>query len=193
VETTINEETGVEEQPFQPGRDRLWAVANELARFGQFDPSDIQQFIAAQDSWDVKIARVSRTPVYWLASTGTPPSGESRKTEEGPFVAKVVDRQVSYGSVEGDAMSFALEIAGFTPEIASGITPVWSPAESRSEQEFWTIAQLKASVGVPASQIFAEAGYKPKEIESFMAEINAKAVSAADNLGLAFGRGQTGG
>jgi len=188
----VVDESGQEVQAFQPGTDRLWVVGSELAKFGQFNPADIVQFIAAQDSWDLKIARVSRTPVYWLAQVGAFPSGEALKTAEGPFVAKMRNRLNTFGSPWSDAMAFALEIKGYDAPSASAISPIWKPVESRSEQEFWQIAQLKAACGIPLEQIWAESGYSAHEIASFQKIRALTQQSAADNFGAAFGRGQTG-
>lgn len=169
VEVPLDPETGRPMKPFRPGVDRVWVVGDENATLGEFPPADMGGFLSVQQDWDVKISRVSRVPVHWLGMSGGFPSGESLKTAEAPFVSKVLDRQAEFGAVWGDAMALALRIAGFSEAEAGQIAPVWVTAETRSESEFWRVAQQKQAAGVPSAQIWREAGYTPGQVEEFAA------------------------
>jgi hypothetical protein len=170
VEVPIDPDTGRPMKPFRPGVDRVWVVGDENAQLGEFPASDMTQFLAVQQEWDVKISRVSRVPVHWLGMSGGFPSGEALKTAESPFVSKVLDRQAAFGAAWGDAMALALRMAGFSEGEAGQIAPVWTPAETRSEAEFWRVAQQKQAAGVPQAQIWREAGYTPGQIDEFTAQ-----------------------
>ncbi|MEQ1646431.1 MAG: phage portal protein, partial [Pyrinomonadaceae bacterium] len=98
--------------PFKNGVDNLW-VAGKDARFGDFEAAQLDQFLRVKDSFRVDIASVTGTPLhYFLQQVGEFASGESLKQSGTRFLAKVRDRQESFGQVWADAMSFALRIEG---------------------------------------------------------------------------------
>jgi hypothetical protein len=84
------------------------------------------------------------------------PSGESLRKAETRFLAKVRDRQESFGQVWADIMAFALLVSG-----AGGVRLVteWEDAAARSEREMLENILLKMRIGVPAEQALIEAGY----------------------------------
>lgn len=194
VETAIDPATGQEVPvaPFQPGVDRLWTTENEAAKFGEFEAADLGAFLAVQDSFDVKIARASQVPLYWVVPSGTPPSGESLKTADASFVAAAEHLQVAIGNDWEDVLGFCARLLGAE---AGQLTAQWKPAESRSDQEFWTVAQLKEAVGVPPEQLQREAGYSEDQIAKFAAAAarqaqRERAIGAA--LATSFSRGAFG-
>jgi hypothetical protein len=175
LEPIIDPVTGNEIAPFSPGADRIWAATSSEARFGEFDAADLTQYTQTQDSWELKIARTSGVPVHWLIQTGGFPSGESLKTAEDPFVKKAERQQRSFGESWKQAMRIALLQKGAAAEQIAGLSPIWDPAGSRSDLEFWQIAQLKAANGVSPAQIQAEYGYTPDEIAEFAKAAKAEA------------------
>lgn len=188
LELTRNPETGEYEVPFTPGPGQLWTMfaGDDKAAFGDFATGDVTQFTQEQDSLDQKISRVSRVPVHWLGMTaGQFPSGESLKTAETPFTKKVKDRQVGFGNFWEDVLTFALRLElGIDPGEAQ-LTTLWEPAEPRSDQEFWAVAQLKIQAGIPEEQIWEEAGYTQEQIAAFLeakAEREAAAAARRDAL-----------
>ncbi|MEP6789131.1 MAG: phage portal protein, partial [Acidobacteriota bacterium] len=99
--------------PFKSGVDTLWMSSNKDATFGDFQAAELEQFLKVKDSFRVDMASVTGTPLhYFLPSTGSFPSGESLKKAETRFLAKVRDRQESFGQVWADVMEFALAIEG---------------------------------------------------------------------------------
>jgi hypothetical protein len=177
-------------EQFKAAVDRVWGVDDPNARFGQFDPADMGQYTASQDAWDLKISRVSMVPVHWLSMTGEFPSGESLKTAEGPFTTKVKDRQTAFGDTLADLMAFALRVEGVTQDDVS-VTPIWAPAETRSDREALDAAAMKKALGVPDFQVWAELGYTQEEIAEFTTAKEAAAARQAEQFATAFDRGQT--
>lgn len=167
IDIEFDPATGKAIPPFDIGVDRLIAVTNEVAKFGQFDAADVTQFLSAQDGWDAKIARVSHVPIHWLNQVGVAPSGEALKTAESPFVAKGEDRQGGFGGTWAEVMAFGLEIDGTAATDAAGIQPIWKPVGTRSEMDLLQAGAIKASLNVPDEQIWAEIGYTPYEIAKF--------------------------
>jgi len=192
VDAVYNPQTGKEEEVFKPGVDRVWAVGDPDAKFGEFGIADMGQFVAAQDAWDHKISRVSRVPIHWLSLAGDTafPSGEALKTAEGPFVAKLKDRQVAFGAALSDAMTFALRIDRVIGDGgAEFVVPIWQAAETRSDLEALQQAALKSSLGIPQEQIWAELGYSQDEVTRFTALKQAEAERQAEMFAQQFDRG----
>lgn len=185
-----NPYTNEEEEQFKAAVDRVWAVSETDAKFGQFDPADMTQYITAQEAWDKKISHVSGVPIHWLGMTGDFPSGEALKTAEGPFVAKLKDRQVAFGAALSDAMTFALRIDRVIGDGgAEFVVPIWQAAETRSDLEALQQAALKSSLGIPQEQIWAELGYSQDEVARFTALKQAEAERQAEMFAQQFDRG----
>jgi hypothetical protein len=180
--------TNEEVEQFKAAVDRVWGVDDPNARFGQFDPANMSQYTESQDAWDLKISRVSMVPVHWLSMTGEFPSGESLKTAEGPFTTKVKDRQIGFGDTMGDMMAFALRVEGVAQQDAV-VTPIWAPAETRSDREALEAAAMKKAIGVPDFQVWAELGYSTDEIAEFTAAKEAAAQRQQDMFARSFDRG----
>lgn len=146
----------------------LWATTDEKAKFGEFSAADISKFITVSETFRKEIARVSRTPLHFFALEGEFPSGESMKTAESPLLSKVKDRQEAWGAVWGDAMRFALTIAGqanLEPEAK------WLDTTPRNDSEQISNAGIKVSqLQIPYEQVWREMGYSEEQIVLFAAE-----------------------
>lgn len=149
---------------FRPGIDRIWAVANELAKMGQFEAANLLQFLAVKESLAKDIARIGRVPLHYIEpSGGNPPSGEALKTAEQPTNNKAVDRQTVWGEVVRDAILFALAIMG-TPAKRGDIAPDWKDPTPKSEKEAAETAEIKGRIGVPLRVLLRELQYTETEI-----------------------------
>jgi hypothetical protein len=173
LEVQIDSATGKPIKPWEPGADRVWTVGASDAKFGQFDPAGLEQFIKVQEAFRLEIARVSRTPLHYLMPmTGQWPSGESLKTAESAFTSKVKRRQIAFGNVWEDVMRFALRVEG--REVTSHLSALWADPTPRSDMDQVKIAELKAKLGVSQDQNLRELGYSDEEIERMKDEKQAE-------------------
>ncbi|MEQ1921016.1 MAG: phage portal protein [Pyrinomonadaceae bacterium] len=148
--------------PFKAGIDHLWIANDPSARFGDFEAAQLEQFLKVKDGFRVDIASVTGTPLhYLLQNTGGFPSGESLKKAETRFLAKVRDRQTSFGQVWADVMEFALRIEG--RKTARLITE-WEDPAPMSEREVLENILLKKQIGLPVEQALLEAGYGEADV-----------------------------
>lgn len=171
VAAQIDEITGKPKVAFKPGPGNLWMVEDTEVQFGSFEAGDITQYVTAINDTRVEVARVSRTPLHYLVPmTGTPPSGESLKTAEAPFIEKVKRKQVVFGNTWEDAMRFALEIAG-EPTTSLRLSALWRGPESRSEYDDLQAMDIKRNkIGISKSQALRELGYSERQIEQMEGE-----------------------
>lgn len=172
LDIEVDEETEKpKEVPFTPGVERVWSWPEQEARFGQFEATDLRQFLEVQESLRAEIARVSGIPLHYLyIAKGDYPSGEAMKSAEARFSKKIKDRQASFGNVWEDALEFALQIEEFEAEDAFELEAHWVSPAPRSEEEHTRTLTLKKSLGVPRSQILRELGYSEEAIAEMLEE-----------------------
>lgn len=180
-EVEINEETGqpVDANVRNYGVDRMMTFPDPESKVGQFDATDLNQFLRVQDKFWLSAARVSGTPLhYFYITQGDFPSGEAIKSAEGRFIRKIKDRQTANGNKWEDVVQFALKIDGQATEDVE-YTAMWVPATPRSEAELADTAVKKRAIGVPRSQLLREQGYSEEEIDQFLQEADAEALAQA--------------
>jgi hypothetical protein len=164
VDVDTDEVTGAAIKPFEPGIDRLWTAANEMAKFGEFSQANLEGFLKVADNYRIEMARVSSTPLHYMMLTTDPPSGEALKTLEARSIKKVKDRSISFGNVWEDAMAFAYKVAtGKDVRLSCD----WEDPAPKSEREAAETAQIKANLGIPDEQLWKELGYTEEEIATF--------------------------
>lgn len=173
IEHIVTNDDGTESieyiSPFEDGADRLWTSTNENTKFGEFGSADLRMFEDVINGHELRIARTARIPLhYFMGMGGSIPSGESLKTTEAPFVAKVKDRARSFGNVWNQAINFILRLQH---GVESRVEVVWASPESRlSDKERTEVALLKQSAGVSQSQTLRELDYSDEMIERFEQE-----------------------
>lgn len=167
--------------PFQ-GVERWITVANDNAKFGQFEGANLEQFLKVQDGFRMEIARVSGTPLhYFFLQDGNVPSGEALKTIEKRFLKKIEDRQGSFGQVWEDIISLALRMSEENVlDVSSDVRlfTQWADAAPASQKEKLESLLLKQDLGVDEEQLLIEAGYGLKDIQA-MQQRKAAAARAA--------------
>lgn len=189
LETFRDPTTRKEVKPFSTGADRIWQVASQQAKFGQFDAADLKQFLEVIDAYISGVARVSRTPLHlFMLQTGDFPSGEALKTAEAPLLAKVSKRQSAWGDTWEDVITFCLQIAGVTEP---GVVKTnWQDVTPHSERDQVDVASIKVeSLGVSRRQAQRELGYDDNEIESMQEENAEDQSTRAERAAAAFNAG----
>jgi len=148
---------GNPQAPFRAGVDHLWITSNADARFGDFDTANLDQFLKVKDGFRIDMASVTGTPLYYLLPHGRGfASGEALRKAESRFLAKVHDRQTTFGQILADVMQFALRIEG-RGEVS--ISTRWEDAARLTEKEELENLLLKKQIGLSTEQVLKEAGY----------------------------------
>lgn len=144
--------------PFKSGVDHLWIAQDPNSRFGDFEAAQLDQFLKVKDSFRIDIASVTGTPLHYLMPhMRGQPSGETLKKSETRFLAKVRDRQASFGQVWADLMEFALMIESRGRDIRLRTT--WEDPSPVSERERLENILLKKEIGLSDEKALIEAGY----------------------------------
>ena len=155
--------------PFTAGVDKLWIAQDANARFGDFDAADLEGFLKVKDSFRIDIASVTGTPLHYLMPhMKGQPSGESLKKAETRFLAKVRDRQQSFGQTWAEIMQFALVIEGRGSDIR--LQTNWEDPSPMSDREVLENILIKKDIGISVEQALSEVGYGDKDIRQMLAK-----------------------
>lgn len=180
MEVEIDPETGepVDASARNYGVDRLMTIPDENAKVGQFDATDLKQFLEVQEKFWASVARVTGTPLhYFYITKGDFPSGEAMKSAEARFTNRIQDRQTNFGGIWEQAMMLAARIDGVEfpadPENDFSLMTTWTPAVPRSEAELADAGVKKKDIGVSRSQLLREIGYDEDTIEMILKEADA--------------------
>lgn len=149
--------------PFTAGIDHLWISENPNTRFGDFEAANLEQFLKVKDGFRVDMASVTGTPIsYLLPPNRGFPSGEALRNAETRFIAKVRDRQASFGQSWADVLAFAVRIEGAEPRVR--LVTNWEDAARMSVREKLENIILKKEIGISTEQALLEAGYGAAEL-----------------------------
>ena len=177
-------EDGTPVEPFEHAVNRLWISEDPNTKFGEFQATDLSNFVNAIENRVQSLASRTRTPPHYLISgMGNFPSGESLKSAEASLVTKVREKQIAFSDALEEAMRIAFAIEG-DQERANDMSAetIWSSPETRTETQLMDSLVKKASIGVPQQQLWEDAGYSPQQIGRFTAMLQEQAALAGAGL-----------
>ena len=137
------------------GPGQLWYLRG-VDKVGEFSPADHKVFTEPVRDFVRSMASITNTPLHYFEKTGSVPSGESLRTAEAPLIAKVKDRQITFGSTWTDMFRFILKIDNTTEP---NVQIKWVDIESMDSLDAWEVAVKKRVVGVSLEQVLIEMGY----------------------------------
>lgn len=162
---------------WRAGGDRVWHTTDPLAKFGDFESTDLEPIFKSIDAIVGHLAKITQTPMHYLRTSGDMPSGEALKTAESGLIKKIYARQKLWGAAWSDAMSFAIEIVNKKAP-KNPVYPIWKSPETRHDLEQAQTAQLKSILGIPLEFLWSEHfGYTKEQVEEFIGKN--KALAAA--------------
>lgn len=183
IEIPVDPDTGEEIEAFKAAVDKLWHTKASDAKFGQFDPTDLTNYVKAIETMVQHIASQTRTPPHYFYLRGEFPSGESLKSAETGLVAKVRDRQVHFGEAWEETIRLAFLVQGDRRADEMMAETIWGDPETRSEAEAVDAAMKRQAIGIPPQQLWEDLGYSPQQISRF------QAMHASDQLIQSVGTG----
>lgn len=169
IEIEIDDE-GKAKPPFVAGIEKLWMTESNETKFGDFEVTDLTQFLEVKDGFRTDIATVTGTPLHYFMLTGAsfPQSGVSIEKLESRFLGKVRDRMASFGAVWENLMAFALLIEGKGKDIR--LFTEWQDPAPLSQKEQLDNIVVKKDLGITERQALIECGYGEEAIDEMLAE-----------------------
>lgn len=190
VSSEIDKKTGKPKVLYQKG-DQVIALSGSPA--GQQEQKVYtlatdgpDKFIKSAEEKRASILRVGRLPAHVLHTGGTPPTGESLKTSEAPFIGLCKRDQRAVGHMWSDAASMKADMLALQrglPALRANLRTTWADARSASDESNARIFQMLTSSGVSIST--AGVDYLGWDAEKAEQEVAANALSKAEDAALA--------
>ncbi len=195
LEVEVDPATGkpVGAPPFQAGPGRIWSMGNTEGSFGSFPTADVEKLAGVADGFRLEMARVTGTPLSYMALTGTSNvSGDALKALDARMVKKAKRRQREFGAVWADAMNFAFSVAAKAGGASANglqVVPVWEPAEYVNPKERADVAAIEKDLGIPLEVVFEHYGAEEADAKAWAVAAAANQASALENLARGFNGG----
>lgn len=136
---------------------------------GQFDPTNLDNYLQAIDKWANSIAIISRTPKHYFHTQGGDPSGEALIAMEAPLnkkTQKYIDRFTAPWS---ELARFMLKLDG-TDVADNAIIPHFDKPETVQPYTQALIRKENIQAGIPLIWQLRQEGYTDEEIAQLQAD-----------------------
>lgn len=178
LELEVDPDTGKAVEPYQTGAGNLWAEENPNAKFGDFEVTDLGNYVKAIETSIQHIASITRTPAHYLmGNAGSFPSGESLAATETGLTRKAERKQRFLGEGWEEVVRLGFLVTGDKRGEIEDSETIWRDPESRNEAAHVDSLVKLGSLGVPEEMLWEMAGLTPTQIARAK-EINAAAKAA---------------
>lgn len=159
---------GQPSRPFKSGPDSLWVAEDPEAKFGQFNESSFDGYLAVLKQDTEAIASVTNTPVFNLSGhMMVPPSAEALSAMESGLIKKIRQKQLIFGEALEHALRYAMMMDGIPEDDLQSMEVIWRDPRVRSDAAVGDYAVKMQAVGVPREAIWAELGATPQMIDEW--------------------------
>lgn len=155
---------------------------------GQFDATDLGNYLNAVERLAGDIARITRTPKHYFYGQGGDPSGEALIAMESPLNRKVKNRIERFDATWRKAIEFALQIMGVAVDPVD-IEPVWDEVATVQPKTEAEIRVLNTQAGIPLVTTLRREGWTDAELETLAEDKEATSADLGSALLTAFDRG----
>lgn len=162
MELGTDPRTGERIQAFEAAMERLWSTKNKDAKFGEFEATDLGNFVKAIEMLVQHTASQTRTPPHYFYLKGEMPSGESIKSAETGLVAKAYEKMLFLGEDWEEVMEIAFKVKN--EPVNDVIETIWGDPEYRTEAEHIDALLKQKALGIPEEILWEKAGYGQTEI-----------------------------
>jgi len=144
----------------------------QAASVGQFDATDLNNYLKAMDSLANSMAIITRTPKHYVMTTGANISGEALIAMESPLVRKVKKHKMRFDISWQEIAQFILQLSNIEME-ASKIEPVWERVESVQPKTEAETRLIAINTGIPLRTQLKREGWTEQELKELEKQIAA--------------------
>lgn len=173
----LTDEDGNPSAEFDPGADLLWAVPDEKAKFGEFQPTDLTPIVKAIESDVQHLAAITRTPPHYLLAGVVNVSGDALAVAETGLASKAMERDVEYGNSWERVNRQVGKLQG--REIGADAEVLWRDPQFHSLSQMAAASVQLMQAGVPWRTRMRLLDMSPAEIDRMEAERAHDAMMAA--------------
>ena len=165
LELEVDSDTGKAINPFKAGSGELWTEENPNVKFGDFEVTDLGNYVKAIETTIQHIASTTRTPPhYLLGNSGSFPSGESLAATETGLVSKARRKQRFFGESWEEVMRLGFAVLEDPRADAPEAETIWRDPESKNEAQHTDALVKLKSLGVPDEMLWEMWGMTPQQI-----------------------------
>ena len=175
-------------EPFNSAVDRLWIAEDTDVKFGEFSDTPLSPYLDAVDADVRHMAALAQVPAAYLLGSIDNVSADAITAAEAGLMARVEDKQATYGEAWEQVMRLALAAAGDSgaaTDLASEV--IWRDTETRSPAVLVDTLTKLRSIGVPLEFLLERYGLTPQGIERVMDMAGREAITSARAQASAFG------
>lgn len=173
---------------------RLWTVESADAKFGEFSPTDLDNYVKAVELLVQHVAAQTRTPPHYLMGRIVNASAEALHAAEAGLVSKVRRKHLTFGEGWEDAIRLALSLEGKDVDPENRGEVVWRDPETRTEGERVDALTKLKSLGIPREALWAMIpGATPETIRRWRQQAADEQAALADAIGTPGDQGDAGG
>ena len=165
LELEVDPDTGKAVNPFMAGAGELWTEENPNVKFGDFEVTDLKNYVTAIETVVQHIATLTETPAhYLLGGSGAFPSGESLAATETGLVSKAKRKQRFLGEGWEEVMRLAFKVLDDPRGDIEDSETIWRDPESKNEAAHTDALVKLKSLGVPDEMLWEMWGMTPQQI-----------------------------
>lgn len=165
----------------------LWTVppgaeGEQPTQVGQFEATDLQNFLFARTALAEGIAIISHTPKHYMTGA-TQPSGEALIAMDAPLTKKVAHYQELFAATWRDLAIFYCQLNNIALE-AKDVTVIWEPANIEQPETTSNVVKNLNAAGMPLTTALREYdGWEPNQLERMAEDEKEAAKNAPPSLG----------
>ena len=162
-----------------------WVKVPADSQIQVLDPADIAKLLESLDSWIVKLAQITDTPISRFQLSRQIAAEGTLKQQEAPLLGKVRARQANLGNGWENCLYVARNLAnvyGAGLDTEATLSTLWEPAETRDDKAFREALELEMRMGVPKEKLWEKLGYDQDEIAKMRAMVGEEMQQTA-NIG----------
>ena len=155
--------------PFENWRIPAGDGVGEDTQVGEFDVTDLSNYLNAMDSLSSKIAVITRTPKHYIFAQGGDPSGESLIAMEAPLNKKVQAAIDHFKPTWVEVAAFMLQLDGTAVNPAE-LEAVFDRPETVQPRTAADIREINTRAGMPLRTTLRREGWTDAELAALDAE-----------------------
>lgn len=164
------DDNGQPVEPFNAAVNRLWTAEDTDVRFGEFSETPLGPYLEAVDADVRHMAALAQVPAAYLLGGMDNISADAITAAESGLMARVEDKQASYGETWEQVMRLALSAAGdeaAASDLSSEV--IWRETETRSPAVLVDTLTKLRSIGVPLAYLLERYGLSPQTVDRVLA------------------------
>lgn len=153
----------------------------EGSQIGQFQTTDLNNYLAAMDKIAGYMAIITRTPKHYFMMTGADVSGEALLAMESGLIKKCQKRMELFEAQWQDIAAFIAQLDGMSIT-ADDIDVIWGAVESTQPLTEMQVVQTGVNTGIPMEVLLKRRGWSQSDIDEITKAKQAADANAAKRL-----------